>query len=129
MDIIFNGKYKSITKFEWKNIPSFVVITGPNGTGKSQLLELINATFYPQHNINQRVAIIGRNFKSKEVTYLKGEWEMNNANTINLSSILAQRNSYFGGFKNRNVGYSPVAQTRIYDTFNEIQSKLGKPAA
>ncbi|MGL5722002.1 MAG: hypothetical protein ACRCY4_06365 [Brevinema sp.] len=32
--------YKSIPQgMEWEDIPNFVVITGKNGTGKSQLLE------------------------------------------------------------------------------------------
>ena len=44
MDIKFTGKYKSITAFEWLNIPKFAVITGPNGTGKSQLLKVIYNT-------------------------------------------------------------------------------------
>ena len=36
------GFYKSIMPFVWDNIPDFVVMTGQNGTGKTQLLELIN---------------------------------------------------------------------------------------
>ncbi len=42
MQIKITGPYKSITNFEWSNIPPFAVITGPNGVGKSQLLKLIN---------------------------------------------------------------------------------------
>ena len=35
-------RYKSLQEgFEWKDIPSFSVITGVNGVGKSQLLEVI----------------------------------------------------------------------------------------
>lgn len=36
------SKYKSLQQgFEWNNIPSFAVITGVNGVGKTQLLEAI----------------------------------------------------------------------------------------
>lgn len=40
--IKLNTRYKSLQEgFEWKDIPSFAVITGVNGVGKSQLLEVI----------------------------------------------------------------------------------------
>lgn len=35
--------YKAINDLVWNNIPQFAVITGKNGTGKSQLLEYINS--------------------------------------------------------------------------------------
>ncbi len=42
MDIRFTGTFKSIAPFDWAEIPEFVVLTGVNGSGKTQLLELIN---------------------------------------------------------------------------------------
>lgn len=41
MDINFSGKYKSILNVDWQGIPMLAVITGANGSGKTQLLELI----------------------------------------------------------------------------------------
>ena len=42
MDIrLVSGSYKSITQFDWLDIPPFAVVTGPNGYGKTQMLELI----------------------------------------------------------------------------------------
>lgn len=35
------GQYKSIGRFEWREIPPLAVLTGVNGSGKSHLLELI----------------------------------------------------------------------------------------
>ena len=57
MDIKFTGKYKSITAFEWLNIPKFAVITGPNGTGKSQLLKVIYNTIINDKQERERVEI------------------------------------------------------------------------
>ncbi|AXR67161.1 AAA family ATPase [Leptospira mayottensis] len=34
--------YKSLKNFKWENIPDFAVITGLNGSGKTQLLEALN---------------------------------------------------------------------------------------
>lgn len=39
--ITLKGKHKSIESLEWENIPSLVILTGINGSGKSQLLEAI----------------------------------------------------------------------------------------
>jgi predicted ATPase len=63
MKIQFDGKYKSIGPFEWNEIPSFVVITGLNGTGKSQLLRLIHATVVGSEQITERLSITGALFK------------------------------------------------------------------
>lgn len=40
-----SGSYKSIKHLNWENIPDFVVLTGKNGSGKTQLLELMNFKF------------------------------------------------------------------------------------
>jgi len=45
MNIIFKGKHKSIREFEWKDIPKLAVVTGLNGSGKSQLLEIIHSGY------------------------------------------------------------------------------------
>ncbi|MBN9475418.1 MAG: AAA family ATPase [Burkholderiales bacterium] len=39
MELRLTDQYRSLTPFVWKDIPPFTVITGPNGTGKTQLLE------------------------------------------------------------------------------------------
>jgi len=87
MDIRFQGKYKSLTDFEWINIPNFVVLTGPNGSGKSQLLDIIHNTIINKRNTSERVSISGIPINSSEVTYLKGEWQLQNTNHVNLSTI------------------------------------------
>lgn len=45
MNIKFEGEYKSIKNFKWNNIPSLAILTGLNGSGKSQLLELIGSAY------------------------------------------------------------------------------------
>lgn len=41
MDITIRKQYKTITPFELKDLPDLVVLTGENGTGKTQLLEYL----------------------------------------------------------------------------------------
>lgn len=50
MTIELIGKHKSLNTFKSEPLPKFVVITGKNGSGKSQLLELIQF-----HKTNRRI--------------------------------------------------------------------------
>ncbi len=45
MKIKYNGKYKAITPFELDNIPKLMIITGQNGVGKTQLLQLLSQQY------------------------------------------------------------------------------------
>lgn len=44
MDIIVTEKFKCINPFELHDLPEFVVLTGENGTGKTQLFEYLYAS-------------------------------------------------------------------------------------
>jgi len=39
--ILIEGQHGSISNLEWPDVPPFAVITGVNGAGKSQLLEVL----------------------------------------------------------------------------------------
>lgn len=71
MDIKFAGKYKSITAFEWLNIPIFSIITGSNGTDKSQLLQLIHNTIINHPHEKERLEIINETIKRDEVIVIE----------------------------------------------------------
>lgn len=47
-------KYKSISKLIFKDIPKFAVITGVNGAGKSQFLEMLYYNFYKNKGQSQQ---------------------------------------------------------------------------
>jgi ABC-type ATPase involved in cell division len=129
MNIKFEGKYKSITPFEWNDIPKFIVITGPNGTGKSQILELIYNTIINKHNTTERVEITDEIIKSDEVIFLKGEWQLQNTKDVDLSTIQTYLNTQFQQFQ-QNSSMSLTQRNeqavRKIDIFKEIQSKSGK---
>ena len=60
MKIKFEGKYKSLTDFETEDLEKFCVITGLNGSGKSQLLELLN---FLQNKKEHSGVLDGHNYK------------------------------------------------------------------
>lgn len=41
MEITIRKKFKAINPFQLSNLPDLVVLTGENGTGKTQLLEYL----------------------------------------------------------------------------------------
>lgn len=121
MDIEFDGKYKSITNLSWTNIPDFVVITGPNGTGKSQLLELIYSAIAGDNY--HRVKITGNNITPDEVIYLRGEWQLNQTTYINLANIQQQLEGHFNSFTSN---YNSHVKNRNYWIYQKVLEKANK---
>jgi predicted ATPase len=84
INIRIEGQYGSISDLEWLNVPPFAVITGVNGTGKSQLLEIIARTYgawhprFTQGNTavqgDARAVIDGLHFERGEVFHAYDEW-------------------------------------------------------
>src|SRR5262245_9742012 len=81
MDLkLTNGEHKSLrSPFEWNQIPNFAVITGPNGSGKTHLLELIDWAFHPERK-GQRpalstadVSVVDGTYHAREVAFL-ADW-------------------------------------------------------
>ena len=126
MNINFTGKYKSITSFNWINVPDFVVITGPNGTGKSQLLDLIYNSVTNKQGTTQKITITGKEIKPDEVTFLKGEWQLQNTGHISLYTIQQQMDGYYSNFKQGHYRHNHEGQIKMFYAFQEILKKTGK---
>ena len=68
--------YKSIDNLTWDNVPGFAILTGLNGVGKTQLLELLayrlTDTLHPRdgHAIEIVVTITGDKYASGDIAYL-----------------------------------------------------------
>jgi hypothetical protein len=79
------GEHGSISGLEWTDVPPFAVITGVNGTGKTQLLEVL-AHHYgvwrprnvyrgaPPPQMNAQASIEGASFERSEVFHSYGDW-------------------------------------------------------
>lgn len=126
MEISFEGNYKSLNSFIWTEIPDFVIITGPNGSGKSQLLELIYGSITGKISHNNRIKIIDESFKPSEVTYLKGEWQIENTRHINLSTLMQKMDSLYQSFKSNNQHHNPEFKIKLDAAFKEVITKSQK---
>lgn len=126
MNISFSGKYKSITTFNWTVIPEFVVITGPNGTGKSQLLELVFNSITNKQGTVQRASITDKAIKPDEVTFLKGEWQLQNTGHVSLYTIQQQMDGYYNNFRQGHYRQRQEGQIKMFYAFQEILRKTGK---
>jgi energy-coupling factor transporter ATP-binding protein EcfA2 len=112
MKINFSGEYKSLKSFVWEEIPKLVVITGPNGSGKTQLLELIHEsiTNAKPHDWNCNIQEPAYTFD--EVVYLKGDWGVVNIPAIDIATIQGQHKSLF------NTAFSNFDRPKINNTSN-----------
>lgn len=126
MDIEFKGKYKSLTNFDWPDIPNFVVLTGPNGSGKTQLLELIYNTVINKHGTNERVIIKNKVINSDEVTFIRGEWQLDNISPVNLAMIQGNITDLYQQFSTQYIDTSNEYNRRILGAHNAVLLKTGK---
>lgn len=129
LSLNFSGNYKSIRAFSWGNIPAFAVITGINGTGKSQLLELIHNTLInnPQSPSHERVTITGKTIGRHEVTFLKGEWQLQGTGRLSYATVQSRIESYYSQF--REMSSYQNSQPRLFEAFQDVIRKTGKQPA
>jgi len=92
LNITFVGQYGSVKDITWEGVPPFAVLTGRNGVGKTQLLEVLAATYdaLPENPQNEAAAALrgprhgkqsvasatidGATFKKGEVFHSYSTW-------------------------------------------------------
>ncbi|MES2458199.1 MAG: AAA family ATPase [Bacteroidota bacterium] len=62
MNIKFTGSHKAINSFQWIDIPELAVLTGLNGTGKSQLLDIVASAYQTMSHNNQTIYRSGEGY-------------------------------------------------------------------
>ena len=89
-------KYKSIDGLNWERIPPFAVITGLNGSGKTQLLEVLayKLTGTTPHGVNLsglELSVAGDSFGPESVAYLPSRWEVTPAAHVGIPQMQQAR--------------------------------------
>ena len=124
---VTEGAYKSIKSLNWDNITEFVVVTGINGSGKTQLLELLNFHFgtdqQHKNSVNNNpanpfygVKTISRNcsIRHQEVVYLPSIWQLGNLGATNASIFTEIINKL----------YSQVIGTQNHQNYQELATTI-----
>ena len=89
-------KYKSIDNLVWKNVPPFAVVTGLNGSGKTQLLEILayKLTGTTPHGVNLSgltLSISDDSIGADSVAYLPSRWEVTPAVHVGIPQMQEAR--------------------------------------
>jgi len=84
-------RYKSIGRIEWRDIPPFAVLTGLNGAGKSQLLELLarklTQATHPDSLAQIDLRVDGDKFDPADVAYVPSDWRATGAVQLSLADL------------------------------------------
>lgn len=100
--------YKSIDTLVWDNVPPFAVLTGVNGAGKTQLLELLayklTDTEHPQlGNLSDvHVVVTGETIAPDAVAYLPNEWNLANP-TLGIAEMQNAKQNLYGQLSPQNI--------------------------
>lgn len=89
-------KYKSIDSLVWEKIPPFAVITGLNGSGKTQLLEVLaykltGTTPHGGDLSGLQLSVTGDSFGAESVAYLPSRWEVTPAAHVGIPQMQQAR--------------------------------------
>ncbi|MEH2546605.1 energy-coupling factor transporter ATP-binding protein EcfA2 [Bradyrhizobium sp. AZCC 2262] len=87
------GAYKSISNVRWDNIPGFAVLTGRNGAGKTQLLEIL-AYYYsgaipppPATALQVSVNTSGAIYRADEIGYVPSGGRFSGAGGASIANL------------------------------------------
>ena len=104
MDIVITkGQYKSIGPLSWRRIPPFALLTGLNGSGKSQLLEYLyrklTSSLVGQWDLdealrNTHLEIMDDHFEPHDVSYSVSEWGVFGG-TVDLTQLQQSQRQLF----------------------------------
>lgn len=131
---LLKGQYKSVHNLLWLDVPEFAVITGRNGSGKTQLLELLHYQLGtdgthkgnvqrnprdPFHTISMKVS----NFsvQPNEVVFVPANYQLSNLGSINASQIDGIVNNLLNHIKN------PNSNAQYAELAGIVIGRIGKP--
>ncbi len=121
-----DGGYKSIQSLIWDNIPSFAIITGRNGSGKTQLLEILayhlTGTTPPQNKLGVSVDVSGIKIDVDEVGFVPSAGRFSGAGGASIASMQNSRHTMYQQIHQLgSYSHDPAQMTRV----RRIQKRVG----
>ncbi len=99
MKIEIVEKYKSIQTLQWNDIPQLAVITGQNGVGKTQLLQLIYLKILGDKKIDNLIKIEDIEYLPHQVNHI-GDWQLDDTSTISIANNITTIEQEYNNFTN-----------------------------
>jgi AAA15 family ATPase/GTPase len=128
MDISFSGTYRSLDSFIVEGLPKFCIITGLNGTGKTQFLELVQSLINPYVSINGSISISGESLKIDEALILTSEWaKLSNLTEVSFETVRQQLENFWIRFQQ--FAHDPSESTYLAPLFQKLSADIGKQSA
>jgi predicted ATPase len=120
--------YKSIQKISWHEIPPFAVLTGLNGSGKTQFLQVLAyrlsyraAEYQPSGQVHIDMPLsISPQIEPADVAYLPSAENAFRAGSTNISSLYQAKNQFLQSLAPQNAANNIEAQIlreRVYRQF------------
>lgn len=119
IEIIPNGQgYKSIKAVAWDDVPSFAIVTGRNGSGKTQLLEILSYHFTgtrPHQHIpfGVQVNVTGAQIAADEVGYVPSAGRFSGGSSASVAQMQNLRQNLYQQTRNmHSYVHDPVQMTK-----------------
>src|SRR5574341_967596 len=101
--------YKSIDHVVWDDVPPFAVLTGLNGSGKTQLLEILayrlTNTLHPQlGDLSQvKVTISGDSLSTDSVAFVPSRWDIGATPVLGIAQMQQAKQQLYENLREHNV--------------------------
>jgi energy-coupling factor transporter ATP-binding protein EcfA2 len=108
--------YKSIDRIMWRDIPAFAVLTGLNGSGKTQFLQVLayklsKATHQQYSHLNAMpLAVMGDEIGPHEIAYLPNAENAFRIQGASISSLHQAKQQFLQQIAPQNAAYNIEAQ-------------------
>jgi ABC-type ATPase involved in cell division len=124
------GRYKSIAALSWADIPGFAILTGKNGSGKTQLLEILAYHFsgalpqgmQPPSVLPVEVRITGTTCKPEEIAYVPSAGRFSGGGGSSLATMAQFRQQALQHAQNAHSNRNDISSVI---RANRILSRLG----
>jgi len=114
---LLTGSYKSIeAPFSWDDIPQFAILTGENGAGKTQLLEIMGP-----HSQSVATSFSNPSFEPHEVLFLSNFSAPEGAPNVGLHDISNDTEQLLSALTNKRKEDHPFEQARILRIRAELE--------
>jgi energy-coupling factor transporter ATP-binding protein EcfA2 len=109
-------RYKSIGDLIWDDVPALAVMTGTNGSGKTQLFELLAHKLSDAPNTSMdgvHVKVSGAGYTAASVAYLPNDWQLTYS-AVGLDQLRGAKEQMWSQVRNRHQqGHNLKTRARI----------------